>query len=369
MKRAFYLVFAGLILPLALLVVLVGSGIPGRLPASQRTQTVVLTRDSQNLSAVLTPAPVAASQVSSPTPDINRDGLFAPDPVPARGTGSLCTNRAPLMVLLIGADSREDSYVYGLADVIRLVRVDFQAPRLTVLAIPRDLWVAIPGIADHYGITHGKINQAYLYGGEGMGYFSGPGGGPGLLALTLKENYGLEVDRYLAVNMVTFVKVVDALDGVEVTLPEAVDGRPARGGDPEQFFPAGEQHLDGEAALRLARLRTNYDDLVRSQHQDLVLEALRAKLFSPAVVTALPELVDAFKGSIVTDLGLREIAGLLCLAPQLDEEHVTFARIPPAMLKLGREVSAQLNGSVSVLKTDPQALSSLLAGFQAGVWP
>jgi LCP family protein required for cell wall assembly len=273
------------------------------------------------------------------------------------------------MLLLIGADSREDSYVYGLADVIRLVRVDFRAPRLSVLAIPRDLWVDIPGIADHYGITDGKINQAYLYGGEGMGYYNGPGGGPGLLAQTLEYNYGVKVDRYLAVNMVTFVKVIDALDGIKVVLPQAVDGRPARGGGRDQFFPAGEQHLDGEEALRLVRLRTNYNDLVRSQHQDLVLEALRVKLLSPALVSALPELVEAFSGSIVTDLKLRDIVELLCLAPQIDDRNLIFAQIPPDMLVLGREVSVQLDGSVSVFKADPEALSALLAGFQAGIWP
>ena len=58
-------------------------------------------------------------------------------------------------------DGNED-YLYGLADEIRVVRVDFVTPKVTVLALPRDLWVEIPEIEDAYGITHGKLNQAYF---------------------------------------------------------------------------------------------------------------------------------------------------------------------------------------------------------------
>ena len=68
----------------------------------------------------------------------------------------------PLMYLLgIGIDTKDLSYSYGLADVIRIARVDFVTPKVTVLSIPRDLWVEIPEIEDH-GITQGKINQSFL---------------------------------------------------------------------------------------------------------------------------------------------------------------------------------------------------------------
>ena len=88
-----------------------------------------------------------------------------------------------MIILAAGSDQRVDSYLYGLADVIRLVRVDFVTPRVTIMSFPRDLYVEIPGISDHYGITHGKINQAYLYGNPGYGYYDGSDFGPGLLAL------------------------------------------------------------------------------------------------------------------------------------------------------------------------------------------
>jgi anionic cell wall polymer biosynthesis LytR-Cps2A-Psr (LCP) family protein len=67
-----------------------------------------------------------------------------------------------MTILAVGADNRADNYIYGLADVIRLVDIDFVTPRVTVFSLPRDLWVEIPDISDHYGITHGKLNQAYF---------------------------------------------------------------------------------------------------------------------------------------------------------------------------------------------------------------
>jgi branched-chain amino acid aminotransferase len=69
-------------------------------------------------------------------------------------------------ILISGVAS--DSYLYGLADAIRIARIDFQLKKVTVLALPRDLWVQIPGLEDE-GITAGKLNQAYFYGSEGMG--------------------------------------------------------------------------------------------------------------------------------------------------------------------------------------------------------
>ena len=122
-------------------------------------------------------------------------------------------------ILAVGSDARGDHYLYGLADVIRLVRVDFVNARVSILEVPRDLWVQIPEIADHYDISQGKLNQSYLYGNKGLGYYDGPGEGPGLLARTLNLNFGAQPDHYLAVNMHTFESIVDAIGGIDVYLP------------------------------------------------------------------------------------------------------------------------------------------------------
>ena len=97
----------------------------------------------------------------------------APALVQATSTATpqpLCGGPAVMNILAIGSDARAENYLYGLADIIRLVRVDFVNARVAILEVPRDLWVEIPGIASHYDITHGKMNQAYFYGNKGMGY-------------------------------------------------------------------------------------------------------------------------------------------------------------------------------------------------------
>jgi hypothetical protein len=73
------------------------------------------------------------------------------------------------------------------------VRVDFVNPKVTVLEIPRDLWVEIPDIADDLdGQDHEKLNQAYLYGNPGFGYTDDPAQGPGMLARTLTLHFNAD---------------------------------------------------------------------------------------------------------------------------------------------------------------------------------
>src|SRR4030043_502604 len=117
------------------------------------------------------------------------------------------------LIILVGSICAIVGLVFGCADVIRIFRVDFTTHKVSILTLERDIWVEIPGISDHYGITHGKLNQAYLFGNPGMGYYDGPGEGPGLLALTLEQNFGLSVDHYLAIDTQTFVKMIDATGG------------------------------------------------------------------------------------------------------------------------------------------------------------
>jgi len=153
------------------------------------------------------PAQVLVTQVeqvdASPTrteplqnisaPEIDRTEPVEPSLTPR--PQPFCGGPEQMTLLAIGADSGSD-YLYGLADVIRLVRVDFVTPKVSVLSMPRDLWVEIPEIKEPYGITHGKLNQSYFYGSPGMGYYKGPGAGPGLLARTLDLNFGFRPDHY-----------------------------------------------------------------------------------------------------------------------------------------------------------------------------
>jgi LCP family protein required for cell wall assembly len=272
-------------------------------------------------------------------------------------------------ILAVGSDQRSDSYLYGLGDVIRLVRVDFATPKVTVLEFPRDLWVEIPDIADNLrGQTHEKLNQAYLYGNRGFGYTDDPAEGPGLLARTLALNFGVRLDHYVGVNMRTFVKVVDAVGGIDVHLDEAVDGRTADDMASRLLFVQGEHHLSGERALTLARTRID-GVFARAENQDLVVCALREKLTRPNVVTQIPELIAAFQDNLQTDLSPQEIAQLACLGTQLPAGNIAFASFPQEYFEPSRTYDPVFEKEVFVWNVDYNVLRDYVARFQAGLWP
>jgi LCP family protein required for cell wall assembly len=279
----------------------------------------------------------------------------------------LCGAPAVMNILAVGSDARGDHYLYGLADIIRLVRVDFVEARVTILEVPRDLWVEIPGISDHYNITHGKLNQAYLYGNKGMGYYDGAGEGPGLLADTLNLNFGVLPDHYLAVNMTTFENIVDAVGGIDVYLPYDIDVRSKD--NPTGFHvEQGRHHFDGETALWVARIR-QYHTFSRAESQNIVMCALRKKLLSPALVPALPDLVNTFQQNVQTDLSPEQISQLACLADQMSGSDVVFASFPIDLFANKKIFDPQLNATTSILDVDVNVLRGYIDRFQQGTWP
>lgn len=271
-----------------------------------------------------------------------------------------------MTVLALGIDG-DENYLYGLSDVIRVVRVDFVTPKVTVLDMPRDLWVEIPEIEEKHGITHGKLNQAYFYGTPGMGYYDGPGAGAGLLARTLDLNFDLPVDHYGAVNMLTFVKLVDAVGGIEIYLPTDMDGTPVDDKTEDMgYFYAGQQHFTGDEALRFSRIRKRYNVFTRTSNQNMVLCALKDKVTSPGVVTKIPQIINAFQDAILTDLSPEQLAQLACLVPQLDSENIIFTGISEDLLSPGRVYSPQQKAETFVWEADYDVIREIIEQFKAG---
>jgi LCP family protein required for cell wall assembly len=247
------------------------------------------------------------------------------------------------------------------------VRVDFVNARVTILEVPRDLWVEIPDISDHYNITHGKLNQAYFYGNKGMGYYDGPGEGPGLLARTLNLNLGAQPDHYLAVNMKTFEAIVDAIGGIDVYLPYDVSVKSPT--NPKGFsVDAGQHHFDGETALWVARVR-QYNVFGRAENQNIIMCALRKKLLSPAVVPAIPQLINDFQRYVQTDLSPEQINQLGCLAAQMHGTDVVFASFPIELFKRSTIYDPDLKGNTFVFDADFNILRDYIDRFQQGTWP
>ena len=331
-------------------------------PLGPALQIPILT--PYKLPTTWTPNPnEASSLLSTPQPDSNAQTSL---PVDAVG---LCEMPAVTTILSIGSDTRGDQYIYGLADVIRLIRIDSVTPKVTVLEFPRDLWVEIPDIADNlYGQDHEKLNQAYLYGNQGFGYTNDPAQGPGLLARTLALNFGINIGNYAAVNMRTFVKIVDAVGGIDVTLPETIDGRTTDDTNTRLLFLKGENHLNGTRALTLARTRID-GVFQRANHQDLVLCALRKKLTSPKVVTSIPDLLKAFQGAIQTDLSPQQLSQLACIGTKLKPENIIFASFPESLFTQDRIYDPVFKKDVFFWNTDYDQLRDYVNKFNTGEWP
>lgn len=272
-----------------------------------------------------------------------------------------CNNLPTMTVLAIGTDIRSDEYRYGRADVMRAVRVDFRGRRVTALEFPRDLWVKIPGIEHNLGTDHQKLNTAYVYGN--------PDNGPSLLARTLALNFGLEVDHYIVVNMNVFVDLVDALGGLEITLPPGgVDGRTSSDRSARLVFPGGLQTLSGEQALTLARMR-NVSVFERAKHQNTVMCALREKIERPETVFKLPAIINSFMDNIQTDLTPEQISQLACLGTTMPRENIIFASFPLGLFKPGQTYDPVLKQEVFVWDSNFGALRGYVAQFNEGTWP
>ncbi|TYB46599.1 LCP family protein [Actinomadura chibensis] len=172
--------------------------------------------------------------------------------------------------LLIGSDRRADLPSMGArADTIMVVHLSGRGDRVSVIGIPRDSWVPVPG----HGTT--KINAAFSY------------GGPRLLIRTVESLTSVRIDHYAALDFNGFVTMTDALGGVDVTVTRQTH-------DPkhDRTWKAGRQHLNGVEALDFVRQRWNLPagDLDRIKRQQAFLHALSEK----ALATRNPIKIDRF---------------------------------------------------------------------------
>jgi LCP family protein required for cell wall assembly len=264
-----------------------------------------------------------------------------------------------LTILVIGIDTRSLGYLYGLADTTMVIRVDFQNQDVSIVGFPRDLWVQIPDVEEDNGRTHGKLNQAYFFGTEGMGFYSGEGFGAGLMRATMLLNWGLEVDKFIVLNMRTMRDVIDAIGGIEVYNPSTVYSYHKSN---PNYLPGG-YFFSGSDALLYARYRDPRNVYDRVDRQVLILEGLYKAIFSLKTIPKIPQIIGLYKGNVLTDMHLAELSQLLCMAAKTDLDQVRFGRVPKNFL-----YNPGWEGFVW-LEKEPGSLLELMSGFQAGTWP
>jgi LCP family protein required for cell wall assembly len=221
--------------------------------------------------------------------------------------------------------------------VIIILSVHPARGEVSMLSIPRDLYVYLPG----YGMQ--RINTAFSL-GDRVNY---PGGGPALFADTVRYNFGIPIHHYAKVEMNGFSSIVDTVGGVDVNVTCSYrDWRlksPALDPEKEQNWhlytvSAGVRHMDGDLALWYARSRKLSSDFDRGRRQQEVLRALYREILSIGLIPRIPDLYGDLRASVTTDMAVSELLSLAPLAARIGtadvrsrfigRDEVTSWRIP-----------------------------------------
>jgi polyisoprenyl-teichoic acid--peptidoglycan teichoic acid transferase len=231
----------------------------------------------------------------------------------------------PVTLLLLGVDQRCDEDGPTHTDTIMVATIDPVAQSVSILSLPRDLWVKIPGF------DVDRINQAHYF-GEAFEY---PGGGPALAVETVEAFIGLPINYYVTINFDAFIRIVDQIGGIEIDVPEGIidPTYPDRcyGYDPFTV-EAGQQHLDGETALKYARTRATFgSDVDRAARQQAVVMAVRERILKldmvPQLIRQAPSLWQVLQDNVRTNLPLDKAVQLGLLVQEIPGDNIQTAVI------------------------------------------
>ena len=186
-------------------------------------------------------------------------------------------------ILIIGSDRRSNTE-NGRSDTIILLSINYDTKKIHTTSFMRAMYVCIPR-AD--GRVWGMINAAYSW------------GGPNLLIDTIELNFRVDIDHYIVVDFAAFQKAVDLVGGIDVELSEEEVGRIFQKSDTKP--PAGLVHLNGELALKYARIRYIDNDFKRTARQRIVINKVIAKAKNSDINT-LMKLADEILPLVSTDI-------------------------------------------------------------------
>jgi LCP family protein required for cell wall assembly len=236
--------------------------------------------------------------------------------------------KRPIFVLAIGSDARPgvcEPVEKCLADSIHLIGVNPRKQGASILGLPRDSYVDVPGVGTR------KINDSLFY------------GGPELVVQTVEELVGVEIDYYLLTSFHGLRRMVNGVGGIEVEIPYAMNDA-ASGA----VFAAGPQMLDGRQALAFARNRkdTPNGDFSRSENQGrLILGALERfrKDVRRDPLSLFTWLTSGLR-NIQTELSAGEVFDLALAALTIEPNRVVN-RVTPGGIGFAGEASVVQLGS------------------------
>lgn len=198
----------------------------------------------------------------------------------------------------------------GLSDTMLLIRFNPHTDQLVVLSLPRDTRTLVQGRMT-------KLNEANRE------------GGPALAAMSVSDLLGgVEIDRYVRINVQGVEKLVDALGGVEVNVPKDMKYQD----DSQHLYinlKAGQQRLDGNQALQFLRFR--YDDngdIGRIQRQQMLMRSVLEQALNPKTIARLPKILSVIQSHVDTNLSVEELLALAGFASKTNSYNVQMLMLP-----------------------------------------
>ncbi len=265
-------------------------------------------RVTPDIRAALEEKPGDTSGTGSEDPGTADTSVGVGSPASTSSAGSTASSVPPspsaMNILVLGSDTRDtDTSSVGRSDTIMLVHVDPDQEYLSILSLPRDLRVSIPG----HGT--GKLNTAFGYGGAP------------LAIRTVERLTGVDINHYLEIGFGAFEDIVDSLGGIYVDVDrryfndngtwEKIDIQP------------GYQLLDGVDALDFVRFRHDRNmDFGRMQRQQRFMNAVREQAMGWNLPFKLPGLISALFDNVVTDLEANEILRLAYWGVRLNGDRI-----------------------------------------------
>lgn len=226
-------------------------------------------------------------------------------------------------ILLIGNDGEITNDGMIRTDTMIIVSVNRTAGTVSLLSLPRDLYVYVPSW------TMQRINAAWAY-GDAVGW---TGGGFGLMRQTIFYNLGINVHHYAMVDLTGFKTLVDSVGGVELAVDCAIQDLPLvdaevpaaayQPADSDYWvLPVGSYAMTGGEALWYVRSRHNSSDFDRGRRQQQLLRAIWRKALAQGLLSRAPDLWTQFSPYIQTSLTIEDILSLIPVALSLDPSKI-----------------------------------------------
>jgi LCP family protein required for cell wall assembly len=236
-------------------------------------------------------------------------------------------------VLLVGVDKRARR-IENLTDTMMVASLDPVGRTVSMVSIPRDLVSTPLGNGDTFGP---KLNSLMSFADRNSKDF--PAGGMRTLEDAVGTLLGIPVHYYASLDFAGFIKIVDAVGGVDVTVAKGFDDPTYDGyriGERGFSITAGQHHLDGAAALAYARSRKalGESDFTRQARQQQIIVALRDRVArGGSLLFQLPDLLDAVGQTIRADVPVSRLPALAAILEEVGKSDVTSVVIRAPLVK------------------------------------